>query len=66
MTNNNFLIKNAPEELKNDQELFSEIIKRRPELFKFASKNLKNNKTYIMDLIKDNEFLLKKIFGFLW
>ena len=49
--------------LQDDPELISTIVKENPKLFQYASKNLKSNKLFIIDLIEDSEALLKKIFN---
>ena len=58
--NNSSSIKDAPKALQDDPELISTGSKKDPKLFQYASKNLKSNKLFIMDLIGDNEYLLKK------
>ena len=63
--NNYSGIKDAPKALQDDPELISTIVKENPKLFQYASKNLKSNKLFIMELIGDNESLLKKIFNLL-
>ena len=65
LINSSSSIKDAPKALQDDQDLILAIVKKNPKLFQFASKNLKSNKIFIMDLIEDNEYLLKKIFNLL-
>jgi len=45
------LIKTAPLELQNDKKIIAKVVSNKPELFEYASDNLKKNKKFIFDLL---------------